>query len=146
MYTLPGVIDQVNINSVETSQIFSLALKTAGPTLFLTFICSLGAFLVALLAEIEAIRSFLAYGIVALLFNFIYGMTVLLAYLAMDTRRQKNLKSDWCGGIKCGANSCIFCRGKIKNYERFDRQEKNQFHPVNKSSSKTIPIDKEAPE
>ena len=93
-----------------------------------------------MITEIESVRSYLAYGAIALLFNFIYGMAVIMGYLAIDTRRQIKEKTDWCGGIKCGPSSWFFCCGKVRNFDNMLRPSRSVFYaPANKTTTKILP-------
>ena len=63
-------------------------MKVVGQSIFLSAILGLISLIISLYVEIEGVRSFLAYAAVALLFNFLYTMTVFSAYLSMDLKRQ----------------------------------------------------------
>ena len=89
MHSFSAIIDSMSID-LPLVIYMSTVMKVTGSNVFLGAISSFSAIVISLFIEIEGVRSFLTYAGVALLFNFLYTMSVFAAYHALDLKRQLN--------------------------------------------------------
>ena len=77
-----------DLNGIKPKDLIGRAIAEVAPSLLLTSISETTAFLLGAISTMPAVRTFSLYAGVAVFFNFLLQISVFLAALSLDARRQ----------------------------------------------------------
>ena len=112
MFVLCNALDQTSFKLTPNERIRQ-ALGHAGPSITITSLTNIFAFLSGYTSSIPAVKSFCFTAACCVMFLYLTMLTIFAPFLLWDTKRVGAKRRELCGVCCCSEDSILFCRGSL---------------------------------
>ena len=112
MFVICNSIDQTSF-MLSPAERLRIAMRHAGPSITMTSMTNILAFLAGTSSSIASFRGFCVHCSITTLILYVSVLTVFLPILYWDTIRVSKKRKDLCGLCFCKDDSRLFCKGKL---------------------------------